>query len=143
MDWDLMTQIITTYLIVVLLVSLGFFGVGALASAQPLIDPMQPPPYALQKMREAKRVASPLPAKKVVAKPKSEPLRLTSIIFSTQRKLAIIDDQMLAIGDRIRGAELVELTRNSARLLRKGKVINLTLGTDLTAIKKSAVKSDL
>jgi len=49
-----MAQIITTYLVVILLVSLGFFGVGTLASAQELRDPMQAPPFALQKFREAK-----------------------------------------------------------------------------------------
>jgi hypothetical protein len=48
-----MAQIITTYLLVILLVSLGFFGVGALVSAQELRDPLQPPPFALQKYREA------------------------------------------------------------------------------------------
>jgi len=138
-----MMQIIKTYLFVILLVSLGFFGVGALASAQELRDPMQPPPFALQKYREARWAANPRPAKKVVVKPKPEPLRLTSIIYSAERKVAIIDDQMLAIGDRVRGAELVGLTRSSARLLRKGKVINLNLGTELTAIRKKAVKSDL
>ncbi len=138
-----MAHIITTYLVVVLLVSLGFFGVGALASAQELRDPMQPPPFALQKFREAKWAANPQPSKAVVAKPKPEPLRLTSIIYSTDRKIAIIDDQMLAIGDRIKGAELVGLTRSSARLRRKGKVINLNLGTELTAIRKKTVKSDL
>ncbi len=95
-----MAQIITTYLVVVLLVSLGFFGVGALASAQEPRDPMQPPPFALQKFREAKWAANPQPAKTVVAKPKPEPLRLTSIIYSADRKIAITDDQMLAIGDR-------------------------------------------
>ena len=138
-----MAQIITTYLLVVLLVSLGFFGVGALASAQELRDPMQPPPLALQKYREAKWAANPRSTTTVTAKPKAKPLRLTSIIYSTERKLAIIDDQMLAIGDRIRGAEVVGLTRSSARLVRKGKVINLNPGTELIAIKKKAVKSDL
>jgi hypothetical protein len=54
MDRDLMAQIITTYLLVVLLVSLGFFSVGALASAQDLADPMQPPPFALQKFHQAR-----------------------------------------------------------------------------------------
>ncbi len=68
-----MAQIITTYLVVILLVSLGFFGVGALASAQDLVDPMQPPAFALQKMREAKWAANPKPVKAAVAKPKSEP----------------------------------------------------------------------
>jgi len=49
-----MAQIIKTYLLVILLVSLGFFGVGALATAQELRDSMQPPPFALQKYREAR-----------------------------------------------------------------------------------------
>ncbi len=138
-----MAQIVTTYLVVILLVSLGFFGVGAWASAQELRDPMKPPPFALQKFREAKWAANPQPPKAVVAKPKSEPLQLTSIIFSEDRKIAIIDDQMLGIGDRIKGAELVGLTRSSARLKREGKVINLSLGTELGAIKKKPVKSDL
>ena len=68
-----MTQIITTYLVVVLLVSLGFFGVGALASAQDLVDPIQSPAFALQKMPEAKWAANPKSAKGVLAKAKSEP----------------------------------------------------------------------
>lgn len=138
-----MTKMITTYLVVVLLVSLGFFGVGALASAVELRDPMQPPAFALEKYREAKRAANPKPKTATAPAPKAEPLHLISIIYSTERKLAIIDDQMLAVGDRIRGAELVELTRDSARLLRKGKMITLNLPTELTAIKKQAVKSDL
>jgi len=48
-----MARIITTYLLVVLLVSLGFFGVGALVSAQELVDAPQPSPFALQKIRQA------------------------------------------------------------------------------------------
>ena len=47
-----MARIITTYLLVVLLVSLGFFGVGALVSAQELVDAPQPPPFALQEIRQ-------------------------------------------------------------------------------------------
>jgi hypothetical protein len=62
-DWNLMAQIIKTYLLVILLVSLGFFGVGALATAQELRDPMQPPPFDLQKYREARWAAKPRPAK--------------------------------------------------------------------------------
>lgn len=54
LDRNLMAQVITTYLFVLLLVSLGFFGVGTLASAQDLGDPMQSPPSELQEPREAK-----------------------------------------------------------------------------------------
>ena len=56
-----MAQIITTYLLVVLLVSLGFFGVGALASEQELRDPMQPPSLTLQKYSETKWAVTPGP----------------------------------------------------------------------------------
>jgi hypothetical protein len=34
MDWNSMTRIITTYIFVLMLVSLGFFGVGTIATAQ-------------------------------------------------------------------------------------------------------------
>ncbi len=138
-----MRRIITTYIFVVLLLSLGFFGVGAIASAAELRDPMQPPPFALQKFRQAKWANQPRPSKPKVAKPKPRPLQLTSILYSSERKIAIIDDQMLSVGDRIRDARLVGLTRDTARLVRKGKVINLSLGNDITAIRKKAVESDL
>jgi len=138
-----MRQIITTYVVVVALLALGFFGVGALAKAAGLRDPMQPPAYALQKFRQAKLSSAPAVTKSTAVKPQQKPLQLTSILISRNRKIAIIDDQMLAVGDRIRGAKLVGLTRESARLVRKGKVINLSLNNDSTAIKKSAVKSDL
>ena len=136
-----MRRIVTTYLLVVVLLSLGFFGVGAIASAQELRDPMQPPPFALQKFRQAKWAKQPQP-KTTASTEKPKPLQLTSILISPSRKIAIIDDQMLAVGDRIRGAKLVRLTLESARLVRQGKVINLNLGNDSTAIRKKAVESD-
>ncbi|MDH3386285.1 MAG: hypothetical protein OEN02_00145 [Gammaproteobacteria bacterium] len=139
-----MRRIITTYIVVVVLLALGFFGVGALASAQEpeLRDPMQPPPFALQKFREAKMASSPKPAQVGAAAPKPKPLQLTSILYSPERKIAIIDDQMLAVGDSIRGARLIQLTRARARLVRKGKIINLSLDDGITAISKKAAESN-
>jgi len=138
-----MRQVITTYIAVVALLALGFFGVGALAKAEELRDPMRPPAFALQKFRQAKLSGKPVATAGSTSKAKPKPLQLTSILFSQNRKIAIIDDQMLAVGDRIRGARLVKLTRVTARLVRKGKVINLSLGNDLTAIRKQAVESNL
>jgi hypothetical protein len=138
-----MLRIVLTYIAVVVLLSAGIFGVGAIAAAELLLDPMQPPPFALQKLREAKWASQPRPAvaKAVVAAAK--PLQLTSILYSSERKVAIIDDQMLAVGDSIGDARLVKLTRDTARLVRKGKIINLSLASDFTAIRKKAVESDL
>ena len=49
---------------------------------------------------------------------------------------------MLAVGDRIRGARLVKLTRESARLVRQGKVIELNLGNHSSAIRKKVAESN-
>lgn len=136
-----MQRIIVTYIAILLLLSLGFFSLGALVSAAELRDPMQPPPLALQKLRQAKWAKQPKVSKAKVVKPAEKPLQLTSILISRERKVAIIDDQMLRVGDKIRGATLVRLTRDSARLVRNGKVINLSLNNDLTAIRKRAVES--
>jgi len=138
-----MPRIDATYVALIVLITPLFIGFGPLVSAQELRDPMQPPPIAMQKFREAKWADKPATTKAKVEKPKQKPLQLTSILYAKDRKIAIIDDRMLAVGDRIRGAELVKLTRATARLVRKGKVINLSLDNDLTAIKRKAVESDL
>lgn len=138
-----MQRILTTYIVVVVLLSLGFLGVGTMAKAAELRDPMQPPPYALQKFRQAKWAGKPTTPSIKAVKPQQKPLQLTSILYARDRKVAIINDQMLVIGDRIRGAELIKLTRATARLVRKGKVINLSLDNNLTAVRKEAFESDL
>ncbi len=135
-----MRRIVTTYLAILLLLSIGFFGVGALATAQELRDPMQPPPYALKKFRQAERAKQPRPAQTRAASPKPKPLQLTSILYSRDRKIAIIDDQMLQVGDRIRGMTLVALGRDSARLVQNGKVVELSLNTELATIRKRAAE---
>ena len=135
-----MRRIVTTYFAILLLLSIGFFGVGALATAQELRDPMQPPPYALKKFRQAEWAKKPRPAQTATAGPQPKPLQLTSILYSRDRKIAIIDDQMLKVGDRIRGMTLVALDRDSARLVQNGKVVVLSLNTELAAIRKRAVE---
>ncbi len=135
-----MLRIVTTYLAVLLLLSVGFFGVGALATAAELRDPMQPPPFALKKLRQAEWAKEPRPAKTRTATPAPKPLQLTSILFSRDRKIAIIDDQMLKVGDRIRGMTLVALSRDRARLVQNGKVVELSLNPELAVIRKRAVE---
>jgi len=104
-------------------------------------DPMRPPEYALQKFRLAKNKN---PTKTVLKKkmPEVKSMKLTSIIYSPTRKIAIIDNQMMSVGGTINGAKLVRIDKHSARLVRKGKVIHLRLPDDLTAVKKNLVESD-
>ncbi|MEM7565174.1 MAG: hypothetical protein AAF353_19350 [Pseudomonadota bacterium] len=134
---------LTTCVFVFMLVLSGQISFGALVMAQELRDPMQPPPYALKKIQQAKWAKLPKKTEPKVDKPKDKPLSLTSILISNNRKIAIIGDQMLSVGDSIKDAKLVKLTRESARLIRKGKVINLSLHNKSAAISKKAVESDL
>jgi hypothetical protein len=138
-----MGKIIATYLAVVFFVSFGSFGVTALLHAKEMRDPMQPPPLALEKMRQAKLADQPKKAVKIEPRSEPEPLRLTEIIYSKQRKIAIINDQLLVVGDRVGGARLVKLTRDSARLVRHGKVITLRLDNGYAAIQKKPIERDL
>lgn len=116
-------------------------GVGQAAEIK---DPMQPPEYALKKFRQAKNKNRPtVVSTKKVNKPQTKPLKLTSILYSPTRKIAIIDDQMLGVGGTINGARVVKINKRSARLVRKGKVINLRLPDDLSAIKKTPVESEI
>jgi hypothetical protein len=112
---------------------------AVMVQAEEAQDPMQPPAFALEKFRQAKfknrikAVKTGVKVKKSVVKP----MQLTSIIYSPDRKIAIIDDRMLRVGDTIRNAKLIRINRNSARLLKKGKFIELNLSGELTAIKKT------
>lgn len=112
--------------------------------AEEIRDPMRPPAFALEKYRQAKfknRVPTANTVK--VKKPAVKPLRLSSILYSSGRKIAIIDDRMLRVGDTIRRAKLVRIRRDSARLLKNGKFIELKLSGDLSAIKKIPSESKL
>jgi len=81
-----MRQIITTYVVVVVLLALGFFGVGALAKAAELRDPMQPPAFALQKFRQARLSAKPTTTTKTDVKQKQKPLQLTREVYGDEFK---------------------------------------------------------
>ena len=77
-----MRQVITTYIAVVVLLALGFFGVGALAKADDLRDPMQSPAYAMQKFYPNKWNNNLTVTTSTAVKPKQKPLQLTSILIS-------------------------------------------------------------
>ena len=108
-------------------------------------DPMKPPEFALQKFRLAKLKNSNQLAKSkaTTAKPTVKPLLLTSILIGQNRKVAIINDKMLVVGDRIGKAKLVKVTRDGVQLLKNGKRIELKLNNEITAIRKNADESKL
>lgn len=129
------------FLIILALMIIPF----SVVRAEEIRDPMQPPAFALEKYRQAKFKNRVKPVKTGVKaqKPVVKPLKLTSILYSSDRKIAIIDDRMLRVGDTIRSAKLVRIDRDSARLLKKGKIIELKLTSDLSVIKKTPSESKL
>ncbi|MEE8366270.1 MAG: hypothetical protein V3R76_10815 [Gammaproteobacteria bacterium] len=116
-----------------------------MAQAAEIRDPMEPPAYALQKFRQAKWKKANTGVKKasVVKKTAAKPMQLTSILYSPERKIAIIDDQTLRVGDAIRNAKLIKINKGSVRLMKKGKFIDLLLNDELTAIKKITIERKL
>lgn len=106
-------------------------------------DPMQPPAFALAKYRLEKFKSSPLTKISVAKKVKSEPWVLSSILYSNNRKHAIINNRVVKKGDVIKGARLIRLQPDSVRLMAKGKTIDLSLGNRFKSIKKSRNKRKL
>ena len=106
-------------------------------------DPMRPPAYALKKFRLQKIKNLPSAVKRQV-KPKKAVKQLVfelhSILYSSHRQHAIINNQLLKKGDIINGAKLVSLKPDSVRLLSKGKFIDLKIfdsQPNFKSIKKS------
>ncbi len=116
-----------------------------LVRAEIVNDPMRPPAFALKKFRLAKlkkngaSQAKPATAKKVTR----NPLQLSAVLIGTDRKIAIIDDRMLVVGDKIDRSRVVKILKDRVELSRNGKKFELKLDKELTTIRKRAVKSKL
>ncbi|MCP3688862.1 MAG: hypothetical protein GY784_10650 [Gammaproteobacteria bacterium] len=109
-----------------------------------IVDPMQPPAYALNKLRLAKLKGSGKTDKTQSTDTlAATPLLLSSILIAKDRKVAIINQQMLVVGERIGKAKLVKISKDSVLLLKNGKRIVLKLDNGLTAVKKIATKNSL
>ena len=107
--------------------------------SNPIKNPMRPPAFALQKYQQARNKNKPQVVAVEQELVKSKTLELTSILYSSTRKIAIIDDKMLSVGDKIYGAKLVRIKKNSARLISNGKTINLRISSKSTNIRKTVV----
>jgi hypothetical protein len=106
-------------------------------------NPMRPPAVAIQKYQQAKNLNKPKVAAGQGKWKKTKTLELTSILYSATRKIAIIDDKMLSVGDKIYGAKLVRIKKNSARLISNGKTINLRISSKSTNIRKTVVSQTM
>lgn len=89
-------------------------GCGSLACAQqPLSDPTRP------LVLSGVSVGTPAP--------KAIKWKLTSTLIAPQRQVAVINDQVVKVGEKIDGAKLVAVKPGSALLHHAGKTIQLKL----------------
>jgi hypothetical protein len=106
-------------------------------------NPMQPPAFALQQYQQEKNENKPKVGVVQKKRVKSKPLLLASILYSSTRKIVIINEKMLSVSDTIDGAKLVSIKNNSVRLVRNGKTINLRLLNQSKHIHKTAVQKTM
>jgi hypothetical protein len=106
-------------------------------------DPMRLPRVVLQKYGLTDNSYKPKVVVRQGNSTKTKTFELTSILYSATRKIAIIDDKMLSVGDKISGAKLVSVKKYSARLIRNGKTINLRISNGSKNIRKSVVSKTM
>ncbi len=101
-------------------------------------DPMRPPAFALNKFRAEKiKKSTPVTKKPDVQEQKKEPWVLNSILYSSNRQHAIINNKLVRQGEVIGGAKLISLKPDRVRLISRGKVVVLKLPSANRSIKKS------
>jgi len=87
--------------------------ISATALAAPLDDPTRPPGAQSAEVQKAAR----------------KPLRwtLSSTLVSGGRRTAVINDRVVAVGEKVSGARVVEILPSKVRLRRHGSDITLVL----------------
>ena len=103
-------------------------------------NPMQPPAFALLKYRQERLSRLPNSGK---LKSIEKPLVLNSILYSSNRKIAIVNDKMLSIGEKVEGAKLLKISRDRVKMVKKGKIINLLLQDSKSHVQVIRKKSGL
>lgn len=89
-------------------------------------DPMAPPGLGPKPKAKSK-------SKSNASRPE---FRLAQILYSEQRKVAVINNRIVKVGDIIRGAKVTEIGPKKVTLKRKGKTLSLMIDRYLIKSKK-------
>lgn len=95
------------------------------ASVVKMEDPLRPPEFKLAKPATSHAVKKPT-------------WYVNEILFSGERRVAIVNNVSVTIGDSINGARVSDIKPEHVVLKYKGKVINLRLKT--MTVKKQVIK---
>ncbi len=140
--FNFINKIVLSALVVVLV---NFYEISIHSAIADIQNPMQPPAFALKKFKLAKlkKSGSSRAKSTVTKKIAKKPLQLSAILIGNNRKIAIINDRMLVVGDKIERNKVIKIFRDRVELSRNGRKLELKLDKDLSAIRKHAVKSRL
>lgn len=77
---------------------------------------------------------------KKASRARPDALKLTSVLYASGRSVAVINNQVLKIGDKIEKSTLIAIARSSVRM-KKGKLVyNLRLESDSIKKKNQNIK---
>jgi len=68
-----------------------------------------------------------MPAPRAAAEPATQHWHLSSIVIADTRRVAIINDQVVAIGEQVDGATVMDIQAYAVTLRRDGRNFTLTL----------------
>lgn len=146
-------SLLTAILLLWLISPTGLMAVEISTQASTQVDnlisnPMRPPEFALLKYQQEKDKKNPktVAIKKLVVKQKvseSKPLKLTSILYSANRKITIIDEKLVSVGEDVNGARLIKIEKDHVHLIKNGKTIKLLLSNQSTNFKKTIVQKTI
>jgi len=94
---------------------LGFFALLLISSVEAIDDPTRPPSFNVG------------PAKSASTVNKGPRWVLRSTLVSPERRTAVINNRVVSLGDRVRGATVVEINSSRVRLQSGGAEITLVI----------------
>lgn len=82
--------------------------------------------WAAETLRDPTRPGG-APAPRAAAEPAAPQWRLSSIVIADTRRVAIINDEVVAIGERVNGATVMDIQPYAVTLRRNGRDFTLSL----------------
>lgn len=104
-----------------ILVSLGCMIWGSAQAAETSMLTLRNNPFTRPEVLQPKPPPPPAPAPVVIVPPEEIKLVLTATMVSETAPMAVVDGQLLALGERIEGMKLIAVMEGKAVFTRGGK----------------------
>lgn len=112
-----------------ILVALVCMTCGSVEAAETSVLTLQNNPFTRPEVLMRKPAPPPAPQSVLVIPPEEVELNLTATMVSDTAPMAVVDDKLLAIGDRIEGLKLIAVMEGKAIFSRGGKKFSFEINT--------------